>query len=91
VAQLTEERWRQLEELYWDAVKLDEGDRAGFVLRVTDPDLQRELRGMLAQRGSAGQNIIQAIAGVAISAVPHESAGSENWTGRRFGQYQVYA
>ncbi|MGH9412017.1 MAG: protein kinase domain-containing protein [Vicinamibacterales bacterium] len=81
---LTDARWRKLEALFSAASELSASDRDAFVSRETagDPDLARELRGML----DAGADAAAAIAGVVGSV----AAGLANgWAGRRLGAYRI--
>ena len=50
MAKLTPERWSRLEDLFRQALELDAGQRDAFVdsQTVDDPEIARELRGMLA-------------------------------------------
>lgn len=87
--ELTEDRWKRLQELYWAAMKLAEADRIVFAERETDgdPQLRAELAGMLAHSSEASHNIGEVIARVAgtASAAPAPVA----WVGRRFGPYRL--
>jgi tetratricopeptide (TPR) repeat protein len=83
---LTADRWRRLDELFNAAIDLPYGEREIFVARETtdDPDLRRQLAGMLAQSTTAGERIAAAIGSVAGSV---ETSGE--WIGRAFGPYRV--
>src|SRR5262245_4744497 len=83
---LTEDRWRRLEALFIAASELPPADQPAFVDRETahDPDLGRDLRGMLVRSPGAGAVIARAIGEVAAAATP---VGS--WVGRRLGAYRL--
>ena len=81
---LTDARWRRLETLFSAASALHANEREAFVSRETagDPELERELRGMLA----AGPGAAAAIAGV----IGRVAAGlADGWAGRRLGPYRI--
>jgi serine/threonine protein kinase len=83
---LTPDRWHRLDELFNAAIDLPYGEREALVARetATDPDLGRQLAGMLAHATTAGERIAGAIGAVAGSV---DTAGE--WIGRRFGPYRV--
>src|SRR6185295_7342878 len=82
---LTPDRWQRLDELFNFALDLPQIEREAFVADQTagDPDLGRELAGMLAHSTTAADRIGGAIGSVAGSVEAGE------WIGRRFGPYRI--
>src|SRR5436190_5848749 len=83
---LTPDRWHRLDELFNAAIDLPDVEREAFVARqiAVDPDLGRQLAGMLAYSSTASERIAGAIGAVAGTV----DADSE-WIGRRFGPYRI--
>jgi hypothetical protein len=84
--ELTEERWRRLEELFHAARELGEPERLRFLEIETagQPELRRELEEMLAHAGTAAG----LLAGT-VSRVARQASGCVNWVGRRVGPYRL--
>jgi tetratricopeptide (TPR) repeat protein len=84
--ELTEERWRRLEELFHAARELGEEARVRFLDIETagQPQLRRELEEMLAHSGTAAN----LLAGT-VSKVAREASGRVEWIGRRVGPYRL--
>jgi tetratricopeptide (TPR) repeat protein len=84
--ELTEERWRRLEELFHAARELDQEARQQFLDLKTagEPELRRELEGMLAHSGTAAG----LLAGT-VSSVARKASGCVDWVGRRVGPYRL--
>ena len=83
---LTPDRWHRLDELFNAAIDLPYVERDALVARETarDPDLGRQLAGMLAHSTTAGERIAGAIGAVAGTV-----DSTREWIGRRFGPYRV--
>ena len=83
---LTPERWSRLDDLFTAALDLPPADRDAFVAREagSDPELQAELRGMLAQASAGAGQIDRLIGDVARQAAP-----APEWAGRRVGAYRL--
>jgi len=83
---LTEERWRRVIELFTAASQLPNDQRDSFLeCEISgDPELRREVSGMLAHAASAGERIARTIEGIAQTA-----AQAGDWIGRRFGPYRI--
>jgi tetratricopeptide (TPR) repeat protein len=78
--------WQRLEELFAEAVELPADRRTAFVEQATagDPELRRQLLGLLEHDTGAGERIHRAVRGVAKAA-----AAPIDWDGRRFGPYRI--
>jgi len=83
---LTEAHWRRLEALFHEATALPSDVRDAFIARETasEPELERELRGMIAHESGAAQKIAAVIGWVAADLGP-----PSDWAGRRFGAYRI--
>ena len=83
---LTPERWSRLDDLFTAALDLPPAERDAFVAREagSDPELQAELRGMLAQASAGAGQIDRLIGDVARQAAP-----APEWAGRRVGAYRI--
>lgn len=83
---LTPDRWERLDELFNAAIGLSDIERAALVARemARDPDLGRQLAGMLEHATTAGERIAGAVGAVAGTV-----DGADEWIGRHFGPYRI--
>jgi serine/threonine protein kinase len=83
------ERWKQIEQLYNAALKLDVSRRAAFLDQACDgdEDLRREIASLLASDAQAGSFLAAPAVEVAAKVIAAEPVSSP--IGRRIGHYQV--
>ena len=87
---MTPERWRQVEEIFHQALTRSENDRAGFVADACagDAELLREVKSLLAQPTSV-RGFLDGPA-VEAAALTAGDISASTLTGRRLGAYHVY-
>jgi serine/threonine protein kinase/TolB-like protein len=86
---MTPERWRQIDQLYHDALERDAGRRAPFLDRACagDAELRRDVESLLASHERAGGFIAEPALKVAARVLAGERA--ESLVGRVLAHYRV--
>jgi serine/threonine protein kinase len=87
---MSDDRWRQIEELFHQAADLAPADRAAFLRRACDGDeeLQREVESLLAADASRDTFLKAAVAD-ATSLLPSAPDRSAGLIGKRIGPYSI--
>jgi serine/threonine protein kinase len=83
------ERWRQIEQLYHSAVKLESAQRADFLQEAcgADGELRREVETLLAGRTAAENFIEDPVLEVAVRRIV--SNRTQAWLGSQVGPYKI--
>jgi hypothetical protein len=86
---MTDDRWRQIENLFVQAVEYPESERQNFIDRACkgDDGLRRELKSLLAC-DNPDQRIITIRTQLNASSVSYDDAGAD-MAGRRLGVYRL--
>src|SRR5262245_43205203 len=85
------ERWRRIEELFFDLLEHDADSRAERLAqaRAGDPELAREAAAMLVAHESGETAGIERFLLAAAPTRPRAAAGSESRLGARVGAYRL--
>ena len=86
---MTPERWKEIELVFSGAFELEGGERDRFVEEhcTGDPELQREVEGLLASLDSAGEYFEELASRIGVPIDPETYA--ERLVGKRVGNYRL--
>jgi len=89
-ADLARDRWRRIEQLYHDAVDLDDSERERYLLRACpDEALRQEVRSLLGHQRAAAQFLEHSALGEAAWSLARQARPP--LTGRRISGHEVIA
>jgi eukaryotic-like serine/threonine-protein kinase len=87
---VTPERWKQVKQIFGDALATEEPRRAEWLAEhCSDPELRREVESLLAAH--ANESAIVDMPAAAYVTGTAFRAGAEQWIGQRLGPYEITA